>query len=200
MTRDGLEMPSPNDAERAMTARTRWLHLIWQGRNRSVSTIVAIILVAVALALGIVDPTHAGPMSSASAAYARGNYITAAKRLEPLAVAGYARAQALLGFMYEYGRGVAQDYDRAVMWYARAAEQGDPPAQYLLGLMYDKGLGVPQDAVLAHKWLNLAAARAGGRERDAYTRLRDAVATKMSSKQMVLAQQLAREWTPKPER
>jgi TPR repeat protein len=66
--------------------------------------------------------------------------------------------------------------------------------------MYDKGQGVRQDAVLAHKWLILAAAHAGQRQREYYARLRDAVASKMSSAQIALAQQLALEWTPKPER
>jgi TPR repeat protein len=168
--------------------------------RRGLPKLAATILIAVVFALGMVGPSCAGPMSGAWTAYSRGDYGAAAKRLGPLAAAGYARAQALLAFLYEYGRGVPQDYVSAAAWYTRAAEQGEPAAQYSLGLMYDKGRGVPQDAVLAHKWLNLAAARAGRRERDAYTRLRDAVATKMSSAQIALAQQLAGEWTPKRER
>jgi TPR repeat protein len=149
----------------------------------------------------ISEPAYAqSSLSRASAAYTRGDYATAARGLVPLAAAGNARAQAMLGFMCEYGRGVPQDFVIAAMWYTRAAKQGDPTAQAALGLLYDKGRGVPQDAVLAYKWLNLAAAAARGRERDAYILWRDAVVTKMSVAQVDLAQQLASEWAPRRER
>ncbi|WP_354095625.1 tetratricopeptide repeat protein [Bradyrhizobium sp. RT10b] len=69
------------------------------------------------------------------------------------------RAQSHLGFMFETGRGVPQNYTEAAMWYRRAA---DSLAQYSLGLLYDRGQGVPRDIVEASKWLNLAAA-AGAR-------------------------------------
>jgi hypothetical protein len=54
---------------------------------------------------------------------------------------------------------------------------------------------VPQDVILSYKWLDLAAARAATRERDYYLRLRDAVASKMSSDQIVEGQRLALTWT-----
>ena len=171
-----------------------------RGSRRRFSKFAAITLIMVACMLGVVRPTRADPMSDAQAAYARGDFVTAARRLARLASAGHAHAQGLLGFMYEHGQGVPQDFVVAATWYTRAAEQGDPAAQYWLGLMYDKGRGVPQDAVLAHKWLILAAARASRHERDAYTRLRDAVATKMSNGQIELAQSLASEWTQNRER
>jgi TPR repeat protein len=66
----------------------------------------------------------------------------------------------------------------------------------MLGLMFDKGHGVPQSFVLAYKWLNLAAAHAPKRDRDYYLRLRNAVASKMTSYQVVEAQRLALGWTP----
>ena len=172
----------------------------WRVLARRLSNLAALAFVAAAVVLAVVAPARAGALSDAVAAYARGDYVTAAKRLTLLAVAGNARAQGLLGFMYEYGYGVPQDYAIAFMWYVRGAEQGDPAAQYGLGLMYDKGKSVPKDAVLAHKWLILAAARAGLRERDAYIRLRDAVATKMSHFQIGMAQALASEWVPTRER
>jgi uncharacterized protein len=53
---------------------------------------------------------------------------------------------------------------------------------------------VPQDVVLAYKWLNLAAAHIGGKERDYYLRLRNAVASKMSSAQIIEGQRLALDW------
>ena len=60
--------------------------------------------------------------------------------------------------------------------------------------MYDKGHGVPQDFVLAYKWLILAAAHASGRQRDVYLRLRDAVASKLSTDEIVEGQRLALNW------
>jgi TPR repeat protein len=101
-----------------------------------------------------------------------------------------------LGFRYENGFNVPQSYAAAADLYHRAAEHGDTFAQCRLGLSYDKGHGVPQDFVLSYKWLNLAAARAPRRERDFYLRLRDAVASKMSSAQIAEGQRLALAWAP----
>ena len=41
---------------------------------------------------------------------------------------GDARAQDNLGYMYDKGRGVAQDSKQAAFWYRKAADQGDAPA------------------------------------------------------------------------
>ncbi|QRG06050.1 sel1 repeat family protein [Xanthobacter dioxanivorans] len=155
---------------------------------------------AIAVALAIAPAAEAGPTANAYALYARGDFQAAAARLTPLAFAGDARAQGLLGFMYEKGRGVPQNFVAAAAWYSCAADQGEATAQYLLGLLYDKGHGVQKDVVLSQKWLILAAARASRQERDVYTRLRDAVATKMSPAQRAVAQQLALEWSPAPPR
>ncbi len=135
-------------------------------------------------------------LTHGTAAYARGDYVRAVAALSGPALRGNARAQGLLGFMYENGFGVPQAYDAAADLYQRAAIQGDPFAQSRLGLIYDKGHGVPQDVVLSYKWLNLAAAQAAKRERDYYLRLRNAVASKMSSDQIVEGQRLALCWAP----
>jgi uncharacterized protein len=127
---------------------------------------------------------------------ARDRAVTVAETVV-LAKAGDVRAQGLLGYFYEYGRGVPQDFVLAAHWYTCAAEAGEPTAQYLLGLLFDKGRGVPPDVIMSHKWLNLAAAGAGLGERDAYTRIRNAVATKMNSAQIAIAQDFARVWVPK---
>lgn len=125
-----------------------------------------------------------------------GEYLHYRTDGEPLVLAhGNARALGQLGFRYENGFGVSQNYIAAADLYRRAAEQGDAFAQSRLGLSYDKGHGVPQDFVLAYKWLDLAAARASRRERDFYLRLRDAVASKMSLDQVVEGQRLALMWS-----
>src|SRR5262245_7504479 len=84
--------------------------------------LVGTVLVAVMLAASMVGSARADPMSAASAAFMRGDYVTAARRLGPLAEAGNPRAQAMLGFVYEYGRGVPQDFVLAAAWYTRAAK------------------------------------------------------------------------------
>ena len=45
-----------------------------------------------------------------------------------------------LGFMYDNGRGVTQDYAEALKWYRLAAEQGLADAQTWLGLMYGRAV------------------------------------------------------------
>ncbi len=78
--------------------------------------------------------------------------------------------------------------------------QGFPTAQFLLGLMVDKGQGVKQDFVEAEFLLDLAAARAGPKERDYWTRIRNAVAGKLTRAELAQAQKRALEWLPVQER
>jgi uncharacterized protein len=114
---------------------------------------------------------------------------------QPIVIShGNARAVGRLGYRYEAGLGVPQNYVAAADLYQRAAQQGDSFAQCRLGLSYDKGHGVPPDYILAYKWLDLATARAPRRERDFYRKLRDAVASKMSLAQVLEGQRLALIW------
>jgi uncharacterized protein len=115
---------------------------------------------------------------------------------EPIVVKqGSARALGRLGFRYESGLGVLQNYIAAANLYLRAAERGDTFAQSRLGLSYDKGHGVPKDFILAYKWLDIAAARGTRPNHDFYLRLRDAVASKMSFEQVSEGQRLALIWS-----
>ena len=74
-----------------------------------------------------------------------------------LANQGNAQAQSNLGVMYYEGKGVRQDYQKAVEWYTKAANQGNAHAQYNLGVMYDEGKGVRQDYQKAVEWFTKAA-------------------------------------------
>ena len=153
------------------------------------------VLLAVLSGAAATQFAFADALARGTAAYSSSDSIRTVRKPSPLAQRGNARALARLGFMYEHGFGAPQAYEAAADLYTRAAVQGNPFAQGMLGLMYDKGHGVPQDFVLAYKWLDLAAARTDGRERDAYARLRDAVASKMSYDQIVEGQRLALNWT-----
>lgn len=90
-------------------------------------------------------------------AFQKGHFQVALAKWIPFAEQGNASAQSNLGFMYERGHGVTQNYETAANWYALAAEQGDAAAQSNLGGMYDLGKGVPEDDKTAVKWLMLAA-------------------------------------------
>jgi TPR repeat protein len=167
-----------------------------QAAHRTIRRL-AIICTAAGLLLGAAaSPVQADSISAARSAYARGDFVRAVRVLTPPALRGDARAQAMLGFMYENGFGTPQAYEVASDLYCQAAAAGNPFGQAMLGLMYDKGHGVPQDVVLAYKWLNLAAAHAGPAQRSYYLRLRNAVASKMSTSQIAAGQALALSWAP----
>jgi hypothetical protein len=101
---------------------------------------------------------------------------------------GDARAQFNLALMYDNGAGATQDDAKAVKWYRKAAEQGYAKAQSNLGVMYYSGNGVLEDTIAAHMWFNIAAANGN---KDA-AKNRDIAAGKLSSADIVKAQQMAK--------
>lgn len=78
------------------------------------------------------------------------SYINAAKQGDP-------SVQRDLGYKYQYGKGVPQDYAEAMKWYRKAAEQDYSIALNDLGCMYYNGKGVPQNFAEAAKWFKKAA-------------------------------------------
>jgi hypothetical protein len=64
----------------------------------------------------------AGDYEDGTAAFDRGDYAIALKKLHPLAEQGNALAQNSLGVMYVEGKGVSQDYDEAIRWFRKAAD------------------------------------------------------------------------------
>ena len=131
-------------------------------------------------------------------AFSRGDFTTAMREWLPLAQQGNATAQFGLGVMYDQGRGVPQDYAKALKWYRLAAAQGDAGAQFNLGVMCARGQGVPQDYVQAHMWYSLAASGfPPGPQRHGAVQARGSVAKQMTPAQLAEAERLAREWKPK---
>ena len=61
------------------------------------------------------------------------------------------------GNKYYFGRGVEQDYVKAVEYWREAAEQGNAAAQCNLGYCYDCGQGVEQDYKKAVEWYKKSA-------------------------------------------
>src|SRR4051812_17959541 len=156
--------------------------------------------VAVLMLLAAGNLAEAATFRQGISAFNRQDYALASRIFIPLAEQGQPPAQTYLGFMFETGRGVPQNYTEAAMWYRRAAEQGDSQAQYSLGLLYDRGQGVPRDIVEASKWLNLSTAAAPPGAREARVRIRDAVTTKMTRGEIARARLRALEWAPSRER
>ena len=143
-----------------------------------------------------VSLAKADEFAAGERAYAHEDYTRAAAIFTREAEQGRAAAQTYLGFMYADGRGVPQDDAKAAQWLRRAADQGTAAAQFLLGMMVDKGQGVKQDFVEAEVWLDLAAANAGPKQRDYWTRIRNAVASKLTRAELAEAQKRALEWRP----
>src|SRR3954470_11042434 len=159
-----------------------------------------ILAMAAAALLGSAgDPAEAASFRQGVSAFNRQQFLLAAQNFFPLAEHGDAAAQSYLGFMYETGRGVPQNYTEAAMWYRRAAEQGDSLAQYQLGILFDRGQGVPQDIIQASKWLHLGTAGAPRYAREPRSRIRDAVSRKMRRGEIAQARLLALQWVPRRE-
>jgi TPR repeat protein len=72
---------------------------------------------------------------------------------------GDATAQAELGDVFSDQKFGHVDFPQAVIWYRKAAEQGQREGQFGLGLHYLLGKGVPQDKAEAQRWLTPAADR-----------------------------------------
>jgi TPR repeat protein len=88
---------------------------------------------AAALAMAVValgaSGAVAGPWEDGMVAYNRGDYEPAIKLFRPLAEAGNAKAQNILGVMYRKGEGVTPSSARAYMWFSIAAARGDKQAK-----------------------------------------------------------------------
>ena len=79
------------------------------------------------------------------------------KRLEELVKQGDADAMTRLGFMYDSGQGVPQNFEKAKELYEQAANLGNAGAMNNLGTMYYFGQGVPRDYSKAKEWFEQSA-------------------------------------------
>jgi TPR repeat protein len=115
-----------------------------------------------ALAGGLVALTGAAladPVEEARQLYLSGDYAAALPVLRPLAEAGDASAQNVMGNAYFYGLGVDQDCAQALDWMEKAAGQGLDRAHFNLARYRDTGCyGAGQDPVAALHWYRRAQA------------------------------------------
>jgi len=100
----------------------------------------------------------AGNLLEARRLMKAGEFEAAREAFLPLAAAGNADAEELIGVMYAMGLGVERDDERAFDWYLRSAMKGHPGAQSGVGWYYEVGRGVPApDLVRAYAWYVLSA-------------------------------------------
>ncbi|KAK4487708.1 hypothetical protein RD792_005631 [Penstemon davidsonii] len=77
--------------------------------------------------------------------------------LEYQAQKGNAGAMYKIGIFYYFGlRGVRRDHGRALWWFSKAVEKGEPRSMELLGEIYARGAGVERNYTKALEWLTLA--------------------------------------------
>ncbi len=101
----------------------------------------------------------ADEFAAARDAIEQGNYVAAVATLETLAEKDDAGSLALLASLYQIGKGVPKDIERAIELYKRAAELGHPEAQFNLGNIYLLGEGVKADEAWALTYYRQAASQ-----------------------------------------
>ena len=122
----------------------------WQRATALRAALVAGLMVTALLVAAACRPYEDG-----FEAYQQGDYTTAMRLVRPLADQGNAKAQEMVGRMYEQGQGVAQNYGEVFKWYRLAANQGNADAQFSLGEMYRTGQGVAQNDAEAESALQI---------------------------------------------
>ncbi|MBL7480493.1 tetratricopeptide repeat protein [Legionella bononiensis] len=85
------------------------------------------------------------------------NYADALKSYEMASEQGDVLGDYNLALMYEYGKGVPVDYQKAKALFTTAADKGVDEAMNQLGGMYFYGLGQPRNAQQALSWYKKAA-------------------------------------------
>ncbi|XP_073295580.1 ERAD-associated E3 ubiquitin-protein ligase component HRD3A-like [Primulina huaijiensis] len=77
--------------------------------------------------------------------------------LEYQAQKGNAAAMYRIGIFYYFGlRGIRRDHSKALWWFSKAVDRGEPRSMELLGEIYARGAGVERNYTKALEWLTLA--------------------------------------------
>ncbi|MDE7413285.1 MAG: sel1 repeat family protein [Muribaculaceae bacterium] len=107
------------------------------------------------------SPSTAEILEEGKKAYNSKNYAKALELFRK--IDGDKEAQYYIGVMYAIGYGVTKDYQEALKWYRKAAEQGFAEAMCNLGVTYQNGDGVAKDYKEAVKWYRKAAEQGNAR-------------------------------------
>ncbi len=84
--------------------------------------------------------------------YNDGEFIMALRLWLPLAKDNVVDAQFYTAMLYDMGKGVIRNSNKAVHWYLKAARGGNHHAQHNLGVAYADGEGIKQDLSKAVYW------------------------------------------------
>jgi uncharacterized protein len=145
----------------------------------------AILISCLLLSAGfMLAPNVRADMDSGLMAYANGDFDTAAREFLRLSEQGDKSAQYHMGLLYEEGQGVAQQMEKAIQCYRKAAEQGYVDAYFALGEIYLRQPGGQKDRIKAFYWLGLAAKHGHPRGEEEFRRNRKA----MTSDQISIAE------------
>lgn len=96
-------------------------------------------------------------MEEGMAAFEKGNYEQAYRKLKLSADRGVPMAQNILGRMYFQGQGVSKSPEKALALFRKAASKGLANAQNNLGVIYASGLGVEQNYEQSVYWFKKSA-------------------------------------------
>lgn len=118
-----------------------------------------------AVQLAVLDGPAARPVSAADKRLAQARRLEADGSLpdavgayRAIADAGDPRGLTRLAWLYEAGRGVPRNLDKAARLFRQAAEAGEPEGQYALSVMLDTGAGQARNPDEALRWLKASAA------------------------------------------
>jgi uncharacterized protein len=100
-----------------------------------------------------VESTDASRMQNTSASDSSEFTVAPCTRVE--AEAGNATAQ--FGLAFSFAAGPVHDYDQALHWYFKAADQNHRLAQFNLGQMFAHGQGTERNDATAMMWIRRAA-------------------------------------------
>ena len=99
---------------------------------------------------------------------------------------GHPDSAMAVGTAYFLGRGVVQDYAKALVYYLKSADAGDAAAQYLVASMYESGTGAQRDLEAALQWYVAAARQGDVAAREKSKLLAEAIAKERIAKEQQL--------------
>lgn len=89
-------------------------------------------------------------------ALAKEDYKAAHAHIAEMAGYDHVGAMEALAIAYYNGTGVDRNYSKALFWFEKAANMGQPVSLHYLGSMHLNGEGLELDLIQAYKWFSLA--------------------------------------------
>lgn len=159
-----------------------------------------VMCLALTVGLAFAAPAAAATMEDVRKAIAEQRMFDAYQDLQELAEGGNPEAQYELAGFHHYGRTGPVNFEKARMWYERAAKQGNTDAMLGLAVVYGFGQGVPQDKLAAFRWLVIAGTQnLSPTDAEKVASTRDHLAQGLTPQEIEAALAEARAFTPRPE-